>query len=1248
MTCFHIVINIVTAPIVMHTMKCSMECAHNTINAQIIVSQLAACEADDVVIGCLEKALQIKETYSLIDVGCPLLQVVFTLSTTTSDNTKKRWISVAISILQKNFSQPIKHEFLFGATLTILSRNKETVEVTNGHYTKLTKLILGFLNNSIQHVRSCTLLQTECAGAIQVLKQLLEAFVSLPDTLVSSCLGVLGKLISVFVLSPSTTAHDHLQVIYETIASFASRDYLGRLVNRLGKCIRDEEGLEGAPMIDMVDEFEALAALLYFNLVDKRIYGNHPLVTYLAALVENYNTYTQVLGDHAQFFLELGCLGTKLLSKDRRKEVINDALCQFAENAHWHSMRWIVALADKPLSGATLIVEYVLLRIVSGYTILKAALLAEHLDALSYLLRWNSFRELVLASSHVFELQSVLWQLVHVNDAWSDVTYDGYDVAVSLLNTFSSLLSFQPSIIFSGQNEKFEIELLVRFCLKSLDEILSDSLLDVIQITSIENVYLSTSIILQHCIQRGAEHARCIVHHRVTRHAFQDCERPGCERWCLVVLKTVIESHNLICAKKLLHLSLKQANIMMSLAEILTNTDVLSQTFFLDCLALVDDSTKWQSDCVILFNMLHQHTSNLVSGHASILNSRQVNYHISSAIALLSFKYVQLCLKTLRNELESCVQAITQSVLSFNHLFMLTPAFTTKEYSTIVSIHLKIVYLAALSTTGKDRDISIDSTDTLGLVLGPMCISNEALAVYFDLAVITYLFSSVQAATWLFIEAMAPVLSRIIERLASGSIRSKCLERSLLSYFTSLRAVLGTKWESREVNQVLRLLRICLFDRWSLNHLLKAVLSLPKGLCCLFDLARVAPNHDANVIYFLSQHLRAFRCETQRIGELELSTLLSIKVEKTSGSEVLRRALKTLKHVARQENYASLCSELGTISIMYDVICVPSQNQDATILALEICCCLARFGHDVTHESFTIALQRLLVRIEISDTNIRSHMAFLILEIQCQTQVVPILSQSSGKTAMYTKELYIASQKLVSPTRKPGPQNCDLLKTENKSSALRQYLDRGKVRQQIISNCQSLIQSSDQMEKNTLPDCLSTFGKSGVKTLEYVPLCKAIKQLSFILDDFNMVINCDYVSALVPALSTILTLHKVTNATMCTIMQILDKIAFAKPSILLLNNQLDIPALFSSCSLHHRSSLLFAVNLCRFCNSIGAELKTLTENKFKLSLVGLISLLLELLQHWRSNFEIVDQCIEQCERFTVIKFIVCIVVFRCN
>ncbi|KAL7683089.1 hypothetical protein Plhal304r1_c044g0124811 [Plasmopara halstedii] len=758
----------------------------------------------------------------------------------------------------KNFSQPIKHEFLFGATLTILSRNKETVEVTNGHYTKLTKLILGFLNNSIQHVRSCTLLQTECAGAIQVLKQLLEA--------------VLGKLISVFVLSPSTTAHDHLQVIYETIASFASRDYLGRLVNRLGKCIRDEEGLEGAPMIDMT-----------------RGYMESPLVTYLAALVENYNTYTQVLGDHAQFFLELGCLGTKLLSKDRRKEVINDALCQFAENAHWHSMRWIVALADKPLSGATLIVEYVLLRIVSGYTILKAALLAEHLDALSYLLRWNSFRELVLASSHVFELQSVLWQLVHVNDAWSDMTYDGYDVAVSLLNTFSSLLSFQPSIIFSGQNEKFEIELLVRFCLKSLDEILSDSLLDVIQITSIENVYLSTSIILQHCIQRGAEHARCIVHHRVTRHAFQDCERPGCERWCLVVLKTVIESHNLICAKKLLHLSLKQANIMMSLAEILTNTDVLSQTFF------------W---IVWHWWMIRQSGNRIV-----ILNSRQVNYHISSAIALLSFKYVQLCLKTLRNELESCVQAITQSVLSFNHLFMLTPAFTTKEYSTIVSIHLKIVYLAALSTTGKDRDISIDSTDTLGLVLGPMCISNEALAVYFDLAVITYLFSSVQAATWLFIEAMAPVLSRIIERLASGSIRSKCLERSLLSYFTSLRAVLGTKWESREVNQVLRLLRICLFDRWSLNHLLKAVLSLPKGLCCLFDLARVAPNHDANVIYFLSQHLRAFRCETQRIGELELSTLLSIvkcycagnagdtfqqKVEKTSGSEVLRRALKRL------------------------------------------------------------------------------------------------------------------------------------------------------------------------------------------------------------------------------------------------------------------------------------------------------------------------------------------------------------------
>ncbi|POM79198.1 Hypothetical protein PHPALM_3187 [Phytophthora palmivora] len=123
-----------------------------------------------------------------------------------------------------------------------------------------------------------------------------------------------------------------------------------------------------------------------------------------------------------------------------------------------------------------------------------------------------------------------------------------------------------------------------------------------------------------------------------------------------------------------------------------------------------------------------------------------------------------------------------------------------------------------------------------------------------------------------------------------------------------------------------------------------------------------------------------------------------------------------------------------------------------------------------------------------------------------------------------------------------------------------------------------------------------------------------------------MVMNQHYVSALVPALSEILVLHTVTTTTISTVMQILDQIAFANPSIIISNDQLDIPALSASCSLHHRSSLSFAQFFCRFCNSIAAEFRAIGDDDFG-RFVPLVPLVFEIIHHWKSNDEIIDLCL---------------------
>ncbi|KAG3169541.1 hypothetical protein PI126_g2779 [Phytophthora idaei] len=320
MTCFYAANSIVNAPIVTQIMESGG--AHNAIDVQSIYSRLVDSGADDAIIGCLEEALRVNSFPSLlVDSGCQLLQSVLAFPISISSEAENRWIAVATSFLQRDCTQPRTRELLFGTTLVVLSRGKRSGESAKGQHIKMMKVILGVLSASIQHESSCTMLQAECIGAIRVLEEISKASDSLPDTLVSRCLGVLGKLIGIFILSPSTTVQENLRFFDNAIALFATTGYVNRLLSGLDKCTAKEGVIEGAAMVDMTEDFKALEALLFSSQAKKTIDCYHRLFGYLAAVVENVIAYTQALGHHALFFLELGCLTSQLLPTAQREEL---------------------------------------------------------------------------------------------------------------------------------------------------------------------------------------------------------------------------------------------------------------------------------------------------------------------------------------------------------------------------------------------------------------------------------------------------------------------------------------------------------------------------------------------------------------------------------------------------------------------------------------------------------------------------------------------------------------------------------------------------------------------------------------------------------------------------------------------------------------------------------------------------------------------------------------------------------------
>ncbi|GMF38091.1 unnamed protein product [Phytophthora fragariaefolia] len=639
--------------------------------------------------GCLELALRVKKCpLWLVDGGCKVLRAVLAFPIRIASEAEDRWIAVATSLLQRSSTQQQTRELLFATTLAVLSRGNQLVKTAKGQHIKLINVILDGLEDSIQHESDCTLLPGECDGAIRLLEEITKVSDYMSDTLVSKCLCVLGKIISIFILSPSATVQEIITRFDNLVVRFTTARYVDKLIARLEKCVA-QVGVIRSVIMNFADDFRALEAILLSSQGKKALDVYQRVFGYIVAVVENINAHEDALGDYTPFFLKLGCLTSQLLSTTQRRSVITAALDYVTEENSWYSMRWVATLADCGSNELAVVVEFVLGRIIFGITVLEPALLMEFLDTLNYFLRCSQSRDMVFISSHANELQDVLWRLVRTDVAHLEAEFDDHDIA--------------------------------------------------------EEVLQATSSILQHCIKLGAEHVRTITQHRATRQAVAESasavstKRQPCQSWCVVVLGAVIRYHGLLYAEKILLISQDPFVLLVGLIDnIIQNLNVLSWNSFLDCVGMVASTSDLQSDLHTLLGRLQQQCKSLIFDQTTVANARRVKKHIAKSIAYLTLRHARIQAATTVVETNCTISKIVESGLAFYELFNTASSFDVLEYSVIATLHLQIASCVANDFV-TEKPEEKEPVVIMRRLLDPLCVSNEVIAAYVDLAVATVL-----------------------------------------------------------------------------------------------------------------------------------------------------------------------------------------------------------------------------------------------------------------------------------------------------------------------------------------------------------------------------------------------------------------------------------------------------------------------------------------------------------------------------
>lgn len=1065
------------------------------------MAELSACAGHEVIVRCLEQALVLKyHDDVMLKSCCDLIYSSMSRSSATTDAfVQAGWLSTTVNIMDMQdcrFDDSTTTDAVVRSLL--LAATADPLCVAQMIKAGAMKSILGKMESAIAH-RGYFLQESTYGRLVKLMEILAAGFAdTLSNRLLARSFRHLRDFLrdSVFSLSPRLkSTYKHAQAVVELLAT---EKVIRRLAQRLDDALSAIEkyletdfsgvGCEATTSSD--DDFVALEAILLSSrpkeLLKDVVF--HRILLRLAVLGSKLSDGdTDIVGIKISSLRGLACLGSQLLNSSLRESTYTSAMRYFAIEDSLNSLIWMRPGSEHEEEQA---LRFVMEQLIDRHERHESESLPYFLQALAYQVQTMPTKDAVQLSSHALPLQKIVCGIVKSTNA--DTIEEGanvrLDLAIAALDVIAALLVKLPAGWFpltSGSDDPCEF---VSCCLKLLSictlekgatVLLSNGeehiLEEVNDNALLERLICSSTIILRACVELGAEYARIIIHHPVTKHVLENCSDASkldigssVLHWFVDLLSCLVSNHGLLFAEKLIVSLTNPMDLLLRASEALLTDDesasLLSWRSFADCVAISSDSTYSSGEQLDDINQITAVARQAEAFYSTVqapdgksnLDAYAVEKHIEQTLKRLTVMLVRWSQNQFpaARSASALLRAIDDSAIAHCKLFAIAAAFRNIE-ARVAALHLKLARIVVQQGIREREDFALESAATdLHLVAHLDWVEDEALAAYINLAS-TVLLTSFSSHTLGFLDSCSAKLQRAIRSIAVGGEYSDQLQACVDAMLQQSLSIIDKHWEAIGVPRILRLYRAFGSTKWSRMMVLSAIFSLYQGVGRLLEIASSSADQGMQheIVLFLHQNLSELRHKTHRINEPELRVLLAIISSKSvspaedsraDGSEevkadlhgvkpsqkVTRAALEVLKDLVRVKHCAIICCSLDGFEILYQMMSSASSHQSASVLlGLEICCYLTAYEENMK-DPMLLSLVKIIFILANSQDGLTkySRLGFLIIDQcislrapafetrlliqQCRTQILSWKAKSVTAGQLICEEASDTIQKL--------------------------------------------------------------------------------------------------------------------------------------------------------------------------------------------------------------------------------------------
>lgn len=1034
------------------------------------------------------------------------------------------------------------------------------------------------------------------------------------------------------------------------------------------------------------EEFIALGAILTCSRPKELLkgVGFHRIFVRLAALDGNFRDDIDHFGVDASLLRELICLSSQLLNSSYRESIFAKTLRYYSNGGGLDSLIWMHPSCDHSPSESEQLFGFLVDGIVSRYEERQYRPLVILLEGLAHLVKTTMNERIVHQSPHTRSLREILYSLLQESTSESAEAGLRCDVGVAALDAMATLVTELPGWlpVNSGGND---LHVLVSCCLKLLSNAVScdcrstrvwENDDDPVRrgAATFGKLIRSSGVILKMCVEMGAEYARSVIQHPSTKLLLENYSESAKSvhsesvlLWFSSLLSSMVSCHGLLFAEKLLALPSRPTELLLRVVDMaIGEHSCLSWRSFADCIAITSESSSASGGQIDDFNQigdLREQAEHIVQSARRVFDMHIVETHIMHVLTCLSVIHVRWSSERPSHPASSLLEEINRSAVAHYNLFSVATGFLLYE-SKVAALHCSLARIAVQQGMREHQEFVLEVSE-MQLLRNPERMGDAGLGRYIELASVVYL-SSYSTHTLEFLDSSSGILKRAICRIAAGDPDAPQLEACINDMLSSLCTILNDNWLDIGVSRVLRLYSVFHTTSWSRNLMLKALFSLYQGVSYLLEIASASPNESVQeeIILFLHQNISELRHKTQRIGDEELKVVLSIISRGTDavndGSQstamlrqlasrkpekILCAALEVLKDLVRVKRCAIVCCRLKGIERLYEVMGRSSHHETSVQTGLEICCYLTSHEENLQGAALLPLVKLLFLLVDARNGLAHARLAFLILDRcislqspvftpslvqQCHTQV--LLWKYRGAAEVIQEEASETIRKLYgiraafagTPVRSlvDAPESKKATGFFDKpSQTIEVELKRSILAFSSVVKCDAGTLRGKDASPYVYVD-MKTSAKTLEEPLSYKTLCESVCQLKFLLHDTKFATDEEYISPLLLPLCGIVLSHTVTSDLICNVMAILAQITFLKPATVVTDPNIDLRGFFTSCLLHQRHSLPFAISAASVCDNVTGHNQGIATAEA----VPLLELVFALLKTWTEDLDVVQSC----------------------